>query len=479
MSDVADRSSPPTGSGSAASYDVVVVGAGPAGLVAAWHAARRGRRVLLVERADRPGGMAASFEVAGLRVDYGSHRLHPSIDPARLAELRELLGDDLQTRPRHGRLRFADRWVAFPLRTGDLLRRVEPATAAALAFDQATAPLRRPGADTFAEVVRSGLGPTTYERFYRPYVTKIWGTDPARLSGELARRRVSAGGPAAMARRLLRGPDDVGRTFLYPTRGFGAIAEALAGAAATAGAEVALGEAVESVAFGGGRATVRLASGRAASAPLLWSTAPLPALASMVDPPPPASVRELAGRLEHRALLLVYLVLDRPRYTEFDAHYFPAYANPLSRLSEPKNYRDGRGHDPDDRTVLCAELPCSVGDHWWTASDDDLGEAVARSLVWEGLDDPRHVAVEVRRLPRVYPVYRVGFEHDLSALERWAATHPELVTFGRQGLFVPDNTHHALAMGAAAAAALTDDGRFDRAAWTAARDGFRAHVVED
>jgi protoporphyrinogen oxidase len=173
----------------------------------------------------------------------------------------------------------------------------------------------------------------------------------------------------------------------------------------------------------------------------------------------------------------VYLVLDRPQYTEFDAHYFPAYANPVARLSEPKNYR--AGNDPPDVTVLCAELPCSVGDHWWTATDAELGDTVAHALEWEGLPPPRAVQVEVRRLPRVYPVYRVGFERHLAALETWAAEQPRLVTFGRQGLFVPDNTHHALAMGAAAADALRPDGSFDTARWTAARDGFRTHVVED
>ena len=80
----------------------------------------------------------------------------------------------------------------------------------------------------------------------------------------------------------------------------------------------------------------------------------------------------------------------------------------------------------------------------------------------------------MRRLPRVYPVYRPGSAWERSALELWAAAQPRLLSFGRQGLFVPDNTHHALAMGWAAAESVGD-----RAGWLRALAGFRAHVVED
>jgi len=92
-----------------ADADIVVLGAGPAGLAAAWRVALAGHSVTVLDRAPVVGGMAASFDVAGQRVDHGSHRLHPATDPAVLAALRELLGDDLQERPRHGRLRLADR----------------------------------------------------------------------------------------------------------------------------------------------------------------------------------------------------------------------------------------------------------------------------------------------------------------------------------------------------------------------------------
>ncbi|MDQ3469441.1 MAG: FAD-dependent oxidoreductase [Actinomycetota bacterium] len=85
-----------------APFDAVVLGGGPAGLAAAWYAARAGRHVALVERAPVVGGLAGSFEVSGVRVDHGSHRLHERTDPSLLADLRTLLGDELQPRPRHG-----------------------------------------------------------------------------------------------------------------------------------------------------------------------------------------------------------------------------------------------------------------------------------------------------------------------------------------------------------------------------------------
>src|SRR5688572_32285972 len=100
---------------------IVILGAGPAGLGAAFQLTRRKlARVTLLEQNTWVGGNAGSFELAGMRVDYGSHRLHPACDPEILADIRALLGDDLLDRPRHGRIRLSGKWIHFPLQPFDL-----------------------------------------------------------------------------------------------------------------------------------------------------------------------------------------------------------------------------------------------------------------------------------------------------------------------------------------------------------------------
>jgi len=459
--------------------DLIILGAGPAGVGAAFRAARAGHRVVVLERGQGPGGAAGSFELDGIRVDHGSHRLHPAIEPRILADLRGLLGEELQRRPRNGRIFLEGRWIRFPLRPADLARRLPPSFAAAAARDAATAWARRPRADTFAEVLRAGLGPTMCERFYFPYARKLWGLDPSELAGEQARRRVTAGSPARLLARVARGAGAAGGAFFwYPRRGFGTISERLAEAAEAAGAELRFGAAAERVRLGDqGRATVTLAGGETVTARRVWSTIPLPVLARIAEPAPPAAVLAAAGRLDFRAMLLVYLVLDGGRYSPYDAHYLPDPGTPVTRVSEPTNYRDG--DDPRERTVLCAELPCERGGELWRAADGELAGLVRATLRDRGLPEPTVRAVAVRRLPAVYPVYRVGYAAAFDALDAWAAAQPALLSFGRLGLFVHDNTHHALAMAWAAADALAPDGGFDHDAWAAARARFAGHVVED
>ena len=455
-----------------------MLGAGPAGLGAAYRAAKRGFSVTVLERAERVGGAAGSFDVGGMRVDFGSHRLHPSVDPRILRDLQRLLGDDLQKRERRGRIRLMGRWISFPLKAKELGVRMPKGFVAAAARDALVAPLRKPHADTFAEILRAGLGPAICERFYFPYARKIWGVEPEELSGEQARRRVTADSPGKLLARLLRGSGSGGARgsahFWYPKRGYGQLSEVLAEAAAAAGADIRLGHAAGSIEQQAESVTVT--SGSASlEARRVFSTIPLTVLAKLLGPP--AHVAEAASALRFRAMTLVYLVLDKERFTSFDAHYLPEAFTPVTRISEPKNYR--AGDDPQARTVLCAEIPCDRGDAVRELDDAGLQRVVVDAIDAAGLPRVEPVAVHVERLPFAYPIYELGSERHFATIDEWVGTYEHLLTFGRQGLFAHDNAHHALAMAYSAVDRLLADGGFDRDGWRSDRRVFESHVVED
>ncbi|HZB47700.1 MAG TPA: FAD-dependent oxidoreductase [Mycobacteriales bacterium] len=466
------------------SVDVVVLGGGPAGLGAAWRAAETGRSVLVLERAAAVGGMAGSFEVAGIRVDHGSHRLHPATPAPVLAALRGLLGPDLQTRQRNGRLRVYDRWVGFPLRPGELARTLPRDALRRIARDAVASPLTPTRSDSYGALLASRLGPELYGALYGPYAEKLWGLPGDRIDAEQARRRVSAGGLWGIAGRVLRGAarggaaEGQGRVFHYPRRGFGQIADVLADAAVDAGAAIETGAEVTTVRPLSSEVAVSTVDGRTVRAGHVLSTVPLPVLARLARPGPTAGVLADAARLRFRAMVLVYLVHGGGRWTPYDAHYLPGPGTPVTRLSEPANYRIS-AEDPADRSVLCAEIPCAVGDPVWTSTPGELAALVTDGLAAAGLPPVRPAGVEVRRLPYVYPVYKIGYADGLAGLDAWTDGLDRVTTFGRLGLFAHDNTHHALAEAWDAVAALRPDGSRDPVAWSAARARFAGHVVED
>ncbi|MGH3910924.1 MAG: FAD-dependent oxidoreductase, partial [Pseudonocardiaceae bacterium] len=342
-------------------------------------------------------------------------------------------------------------------------------------------PLRGRGEPaSYSDALRASLGPTLYDALYAPYAVKLWGLPGTRIDPEQARRRVSADTPWKIAGRMLRQriggrifggrnfsgqSRGQGRIFHYPRRGFGQIVDALADAAVDAGADLRLATEVDQVRPTGDGVTVRTRDGEEFTAGHLFTTIPLPLLARITMPAPPASAVDAAAALRFRSMVLVYLVHEGRPWTGFDAHYLPGPDTPVSRISEPANYRIS-SDDPADRTVLCCEVPCQFGDRSWSADDGELAAVVADTLDRAGLPPVRGGEVVTRRLRTVYPVYEIGYAEHLAGLDAWAATLPRVTTFGRLGLFVHDNTHHAMAMAYDAVDALRD-GYWDATAWSA------------
>ena len=450
--------------------DLAIVGGGPCGLTAALEASRKGLSVALFEHSPTLGGMSASFRVAGQMVDYGSHRLHPSM-PTRVRRLlTQLLGPDLQVRQRHGRLRLRGRWVDFPLRPTRAAWSLPVSFLASVTKDMALKPLRPQHHQSYADVVTHGLGPTALTEFHGPMAEKLWGVPPTELSSTLAIKRLSVRSPTRLARSVARTARPGGRTFLYPRLGYGQIVDQMAKAACTNGASLTTSVRVRNLTDGLDGCRIELDSGLTVSAKHSFWTGSVDSLAVAMGTPSAVPRRT-------RAMVLVYLVVPRPQYTKYDAHYVPDLDIVFSRLSEPLNYRDGP--EPENQTVLCAEIPCDVDDYVWNASDETVESMVIDGLERLGFQVPTIIQCQTRRLPSVYPLVTINDAHisDHQSLPPFSLRH--ITVLGRQGLAVADNLHHVVDMAQSAVDCLDLSGRWSTAQWDRHRDRFSRFVVED
>ena len=468
---------------------VVILGAGPAGVAAAFHLSRRKiADVTVLEQNQQPGGNAGSFEIDGIRVDFGSHRLHPACDSEVLRDIRGLLGSDLLQRKRHGRIRLKGRWIHFPLHLFDLGARLPPSFIAGVIRDRIHKALghRISGPPSFATVLEAGLGSTICKNFYFPYAEKLWGIAPEELAPIQAHRRISAGFLRKILWKILSAMPGL-RTpgqgyFFYPRLGYGQISDAYFEAAKREGATVHFGARVETVKMPQNQvAAVCFRKGNSCQeieATHVFSTIPINALARTAMPAAPPDVATAATAIRFRGMVLVYLVVGQDRFSEYDAHYFPGPEITISRLSEPKIFSDGAG--TPGITVLCAEIPCDVNGKIWSLSDEDLGQTVLDSLRTAEIPVRAKVLrVLSRKLPNAYPIYDQDYEPYFETLDAWAGSIKGLLSFGRQGLFIHNNTHHALFMGYAASNCLDEAGTFDEPRWKQYRQIFESHVVED
>lgn len=472
------------------SDSVVIVGGGPAGLACGIELLRsdRSRDVTVLEREPAPGGIAGGFSRGGLDYDYGSHRIHPSVEGRVLAFLEGLPGLELRRRRRNGRILLGGRLVRFPPSPLDALLRLPPGLSAGILSDQIGGLFRREGISSprsFSEAVEAGTGRTMARSFYIPYTRKLWGLSADEISSFQAARRVSSARPGGLLAKALGGLPivsrfDPSRFFRYPSGGFGSLAEALAQEFRSLGGVLRTDSEVVSAASENGALRIATSNGFARTAGhLVWS-APLDALASSFAGAAPGEVLEAAGRLAYRSMVLLYIEMEEGPYSEFDAHYFPDASIRFSRMSEPRNYPGGAEHSAlRAGTGLCLELPCDRGGNDWAAGPEELLARLAGDLAGSPLPVPGGVTdVWTGRLTHAYPVYRMGFEHDLRTVSEWSLSDPRLVLIGRQGLFAHDNLHHAIETGLAAADCLAGPG-FDTGAWRRCLEDFRRHRVSD
>jgi protoporphyrinogen oxidase len=447
--------------------DAVIIGAGVAGLAAAMRLGESGRwRATLLERGAVAGGLARCLHFKGAASDFGPHRINSEI-PEVLDLIKRVAAPSLMTVRRKSHICVRGQFLPYPPSPLALARGLGVGRLASFGAGWLAEKLRpAPARETFESIMRRAFGGPLYEFLLRPFITKTWKTDPAQLHADAARARVSAGSISKLARSLLPGAskdNDSGALgeFLYPRGGAESLVRHLREEAEGLGARTLLGAEVIGLDLDEGLRVrrARLSDGSAVEGDAFLSTAPLTDLVARLLPPIPelADARDAAGGLEYLGMLVIVLLIRRPRLTGDTWLYFPDPDLIFNRAYEVKSWDPAMA--PADRSALCLEVTLRRDDPRWGESDQDWTRLVAEQVARLGLarlDEIEDGAVE--RLSHAYPIYALDYADRLGRALEGLARIPNLVTLGRQGLFNHNNMDHSIYMGLEAAKLLVEGG---------------------
>ncbi len=442
---------------------VVVLGGGLAGLACAYELAKAGAEVTVLEREHHAGGMASSFteESDGeyWSYDFGPHRFHTH-DEALIAHVKEILDGNHRQAERLSRIVLFNRFFDYPLQTANVLRNLPPLVLIRAFLDYfwvrftERLGLSHHSDENFEGWVTKRFGRTLYDLFFGRYTGKTWKMPPEQISGDWASQRISQLSLGDAVRKTLFRPREAPRSlvtsFIYPRRGgIGEIARGYVRALEAMGATVIFGAPVTRVHREGDRVT---SVGYGGDTPgsvdgdEFVSTIPITVLARAVRPGAPEHVGKAIASLKYVSIIFIYLKLAKPQVSPDSWLYLPEDDLTIHRISEFKNFSPECA--PPDKTMVCAEITCRIGDEHWRASEEELIATATRDLAKIGFITGEEVlGAFVKKIPHAYPVYDLEYKEHLTPVLDFVHTLQNVKTGGRQGLFRYNNMDQSIEMG--------------------------------
>ncbi|MGC5020391.1 NAD(P)/FAD-dependent oxidoreductase [Micromonospora sp. DT47] len=436
-------------------HGTVVIGAGPAGLTAAYELLRHGATVRVFEADDVVGGISRTVERDGWRFDIGGHRFFTKVSRVE-AFWHEILPDEeFLLRPRMSRIFYRGALYDYPLNAGNALRNLGVREATRCMGSYAKARLRPPRDQShFEGWVSARFGWRLYSIFFKTYTEKVWGMPADQLQADWAAQRIKnlslsrAVLDSLLPRRNRKDVTSLIEEFQYPKFGPGMMWERCTEEIRRRGGEVTTGTWVTAVHREGGRAVAVTVDGdggeRRLPADHVISSMPISELVAAVRPAAPPEVLACAADLRYRDFLTVALVV--PEEFSFPDNWIYVH-DPAVNVGRIQNFGSWSPYlVKDGRTCLGLEYFVFEDDETWRTSDAELVGLATAELEQLGLVRPGGVeSGYVVRMPKAYPVYDERYQHNVDTIRAWLARElPNVHPVGRNGMHRYNNQDHSM-----------------------------------
>jgi protoporphyrinogen oxidase len=434
---------------------VVIVGAGPAGLTAAYVLARRtSARVTVLEGDQTVGGISRTVQYKGYRFDLGGHRFFTKLRP--VEDLwREILGTEFIRVPRLSRIYYNGRFFDYPLKAMNALAGLGPWNALMIVASYIKWHYRPYRVEeNFEQWVTNRFGRRLYETFFKTYTEKVWGMPCTEIRAEWAAQRIQG---LSLARAILNATSLNKRStdiktlineFEYPRLGPGQMWETCRDRVVAQGHDVLLGHRVTGIDLDRGEVTGVVADTgdgpRSFRADHVISSMPVRSLVRTLRPAAPSDVRAAAEGLAYRDFLVVALMLGRTNLFPDNWIYIHTPGVKVGRIQNFNNWSAAMVPAPGI-TCVGMEYFCFKGDGLWSSPDEALVRQAASELEQLGLARQADVVdARVVRVPKAYPIYDSAYRGHLDTIRAFIDPVPNLHTVGRNGMHKYNNQDHSM-----------------------------------
>jgi protoporphyrinogen oxidase len=452
--------------------DVVIVGAGPAGLSAASQLVDEGHKVTVLEQdLEYVGGLARTVKYGDVRFDLGGHRFFTKNSQIQQWWERRLPADFLKVK-RLSRIYYRGRFFVYPLRPWNALKNLGPFASALCIisyFRRVVFPLRPER--SFEDWVSNRFGDRLFRIFFKTYTEKVWGVPCTEISADWASQRIK---DLSLSRAVANAFGFSGSLlvktlideFHYPRFGPGMMWEKTRDDLVKGGCTIQMGERVVSVHQKDCRVIAvetssSVGARRVYTAEQFMFSMPLRDTILLMNPRFDQGIEAAARRLKYRDFITVALIIESRELFPDNWIYIH---DPNVRVGRIQNFNNwSRDMVPDaETTCLGLEYFCSEGDSLWELTDEAIIKLAKRELIQLNLVGPHAIrGAHVVRVEKAYPIYAPDYKDTLCILRNALSSIVNLQVIGRNGMHKYNNQDHSMLTGFLAASNLGGERKFD------------------
>ena len=431
---------------------ILIIGSGPAGLMAGLEALNSGFNIIIIEKNSFPGGKASSNKYGDYTVDYGPHVFHPSTTTLKNLMVKYSNGKEFQPKIQQS-LYVEDLPMDYPFRISQAITHLKFKTNIKIFIDYFYVKVKSIffilPKNNFKEFGIANFGNTLYQICFGKYSERVWGCSAENISIEFARRKL----PSLSLRALLidslfkkkkshTSYHDSG--FLYHENGIGTVFQNIADDLRSRGVQFIYNSTINEFIFDGNKITGLIVNDSEISLDYLLTTMPLGDLVSLMAISH-SLFTKYSGAMQYRNSIFVNVILNRPQFSQFNWSFLVNERFIFNRVSEQKNLYPTFA--PKNKTLITLEKVCKYSDPEWLRDASMWRPYVEKELSFFDISVSEIGEIFIDKLEKSYPFMYVGYESKKVDCLADLSNFNNLITTGRYGLSIDTDMHDSMQLG--------------------------------